>query len=68
MKIILKSLAISIVVFGIFYLIGCFYNLSFDIRKWSEESRLFMSLMFLLAFLISFRSYIELEKENNKQL
>jgi hypothetical protein len=49
---------IGVFVFTLFYLIGAFYSVSFNISKWTEETRNFISVfggMFgLISFVIAF--------------
>lgn len=58
-------------VFALFYLIGSFYSVSFNISKWTSETRNFISVfggMFgLISFVIAFLfnvNKIELKKFN----
>lgn len=39
MKNLLLSLLVGCVAFFIIYLFGCFYNVTFDLSKWSVDSR-----------------------------
>lgn len=39
MKLILMTLFYSLLIFGIFYLLGSFIETTFDIKEWSSESR-----------------------------
>jgi hypothetical protein len=39
MKIIIYSLLYSLLIFGLFYLIGSFIETTFDIREWDSASR-----------------------------
>lgn len=40
-----KRILIGVTVFLFIYLIGSFYNVSFDISKWSNVSRFFVSVI-----------------------
>lgn len=39
----LKALLVTFIVFGLFYLLGCFANNSFDLANWGEMSKDFVS-------------------------
>jgi VIT1/CCC1 family predicted Fe2+/Mn2+ transporter len=57
MKQIIKMIIIGSITFTLVYLLGSFYNTTFNITKWSEESRFVISLfggMFSLVSIISF--------------
>ena len=58
MKKIIKSVLVMLFVFTIFYLIGAFFSVSFDISKWEPGCRFFVS-MFGGAFSVfSFVFYL----------
>lgn len=55
-----KRIIILILVFFIFYLLGSFYNISFNIREWSSESRFFVVLFGgFLSFTAATYPYLE---------
>ena len=49
MKEIIKSLLVGLLIFILFYLIGCFVAADFNIMNWEKEGRMFCGLLGGLA-------------------
>lgn len=47
----MKDIIISIVITIVSYLVGAFYNASFDLSYWSESSRYFTLLIWFLVLI-----------------
>jgi hypothetical protein len=55
----IKRILIGCVAFGFIYLMGSFFNVSFDISNWNESSRFIVSMLggFLSIAFASFPGY-----------
>jgi hypothetical protein len=50
----MKSIAIALLGMLFVYMMGAFYNVSFDIGVWSDTCRFFSLIGFGLAFVVAF--------------
>lgn len=69
MKKILSSLTAMFGLFFLVYLLGCFYNTTFDISKWNEDSKKVVSVLGgIFSLAAGFVTYLSQTKLHNETL